>query len=369
MRKPKKPTALHRLAACVLAAALALACAASAYAANGFSDVAEGHWALQYISKAQEAGIVNGYSDGSFRPSQGISRQETVTMLWRTLKAVFPDFDSADHSAAHEAEIAAAGAVKGDGSLNWAAQYIAYGFEKGFMSASDFEGASAGAVAPRSLIARWTSLAMGYEQAPLSVLPYSDTSKISPSDFGHIDALYRHGIMMGNTDGSFAPDHSFTRAQMAAVSVRLMEENRRGLSYDLSVAHKYGTVTAVNADRRTIALSCADQTYTLRVSDTAVILLDGAQASFGDLAALNGRKITVSGIAGTDSVIVQTGPRMLTGTVESIEAMKDYSLVKIKTSSGAVACYAVKDASMISLLSAGRSISYISDGALLLETD
>jgi hypothetical protein len=358
-----------RILICVLLALCLAAAALPVFAAGGFSDVAETSWALSYIEAARDAGIVNGYSDGTFKPGKGISRQETAAMLYRTLKQCAAGFDETDYSEDFAEQIVSAGAVKSDGSLNWAAPYLAYGFRNGFLSEEDFSGASAAGVAYRSLIAKWTALAMGYELAPLCVLPYSDTSHIAPADFVYIDALYRHSIMMGNADGTFAPDHEFNRAQMAAVAVRLMGEESGALTYDMCVAHRYGTVTVVNADRRTIALDSAGRSYTLQIPESSVIMLDGAKADFSALSALNGKAATFSGVAGTDCVIVQTRPVLQTGTIESIETMKDFTLLRIMTPDGVTVCAAVRDASLVSSLYAGRTISYISDGALLLELD
>ncbi|MDR6726815.1 hypothetical protein J2W91_005339 [Paenibacillus amylolyticus] len=45
-----------------------------------FTDV-NGHWAQQAVEQLSSAGIVTGYTDGTFRPSQPITRAEAVTML------------------------------------------------------------------------------------------------------------------------------------------------------------------------------------------------------------------------------------------------------------------------------------------------
>ncbi|MEC0240101.1 discoidin domain-containing protein [Paenibacillus dokdonensis] len=52
-----------------------------------FKDaVAIGDWARMPIAQAVEAGIVNGYEDGTFRPNAFIQRDEMVTMIARALK-------------------------------------------------------------------------------------------------------------------------------------------------------------------------------------------------------------------------------------------------------------------------------------------
>lgn len=43
----------------------------------------EGHWAEQHIRWAMEAGIMQGYPDGSFRPDQAVTRAELATILHR----------------------------------------------------------------------------------------------------------------------------------------------------------------------------------------------------------------------------------------------------------------------------------------------
>ena len=56
-----------------------------------FSDIA-GHWAQDYINEAANAGIVDGYPDGTFQPQQLITRAEAMTMVNRTIDR-HPDAD------------------------------------------------------------------------------------------------------------------------------------------------------------------------------------------------------------------------------------------------------------------------------------
>ena len=50
-----------------------------------FSDVSSGNWAYQYISTAVAYGWIDGYPDGTFRPSQPITRAEAMTIINRML--------------------------------------------------------------------------------------------------------------------------------------------------------------------------------------------------------------------------------------------------------------------------------------------
>nr|WP_301287928.1 S-layer homology domain-containing protein [Paenibacillus sp. MSJ-34] len=50
-----------------------------------FSDIA-GHWAEDYIMRAVEKGIVSGYPDGTFKPNHPVTRAEFTVMLAGALK-------------------------------------------------------------------------------------------------------------------------------------------------------------------------------------------------------------------------------------------------------------------------------------------
>ena len=52
---------------------------------NPFSDVEEDTWYYQYIMAASDMGLINGYPDGTFKPDNLITRAEAVTIVNRTL--------------------------------------------------------------------------------------------------------------------------------------------------------------------------------------------------------------------------------------------------------------------------------------------
>ena len=57
-----------------------------------FSDVAEGDWCYDAVMWAASAGVVKGYTDGTFRPNTPVNRQEMVTMIYRY--AQYKDLDT-----------------------------------------------------------------------------------------------------------------------------------------------------------------------------------------------------------------------------------------------------------------------------------
>ncbi|MGF7058932.1 phosphoribosylformylglycinamidine (FGAM) synthase PurS component [Brassicibacter mesophilus] len=57
----------------------------SPFESDKFSDI-NGHWANEYINSAAEKGWVNGYDDGTFKPDQYITRAEFVTLVNNVLE-------------------------------------------------------------------------------------------------------------------------------------------------------------------------------------------------------------------------------------------------------------------------------------------
>ena len=77
----------------MIAAASGLSSGASA---GTFSDVLASHWALPYIEACYEAGIITGYEDGTFLPGNNITRAEAATIISRVLGLMNADEDSDD---------------------------------------------------------------------------------------------------------------------------------------------------------------------------------------------------------------------------------------------------------------------------------
>jgi amidase len=54
--------------------------------ANSFTDISSSHWAAGYIGAAQHAGLMTGYTNGTFKADAPISREEMAALLVRAFK-------------------------------------------------------------------------------------------------------------------------------------------------------------------------------------------------------------------------------------------------------------------------------------------
>ena len=69
----------------VLALAMALGVSATAFAANPFSDVPAGHWAYASVAKLAAEGVVDGYTDGTFKGNNLMTRYEMAQIVAKAL--------------------------------------------------------------------------------------------------------------------------------------------------------------------------------------------------------------------------------------------------------------------------------------------
>lgn len=72
---------------------------AKAMTGSAFSDVPASHWAVGYVAKTAELGIINGYGNGKFGPSDPVTYEQVVKMLvcasecgdWAEAEGGYPD--------------------------------------------------------------------------------------------------------------------------------------------------------------------------------------------------------------------------------------------------------------------------------------
>jgi len=170
-----------------------------------FTDI-ENNWAKEFILKAAETGIMNGYPDGTFRPEQNVTRAQAATMLVRSLglttKEQAPFTDIASYDAGTQAEIAAAyayGLIKGtDGKFN------------------------PGLPVTRAQLAVMINRAYEYQQKqPYAVkgkAPFSDIASYDAETKHAITMLYEQGIIIGS-EGKYSPGAMTKRSHAAKIFV------------------------------------------------------------------------------------------------------------------------------------------------------
>jgi hypothetical protein len=208
----KKIVALF-LVLCLILPQAAFANEATVPAWN-FSDTAT-HWGKKHISKLALLGITSGKGEGKFAPGDTLTQQETVTFLINMMG--LQNERDMDTEAVLPFEISP-----------WAKSYVVLALSKKLINMQEElqrvtggELSSSWGTAPASrewvtkLIIR--SIAQESAAASLhnSATGFSDEAQISDGYIGYVNLAKSLQIVSGNTDGTFNPKGSVTRAEMA----------------------------------------------------------------------------------------------------------------------------------------------------------
>ena len=177
-----------------------------------FNDISD-YWAADYVDFLYNADITTGYSDGSFRPNQNISRAQFAVMLYRYLKLDENQYANvslpfADLGSIPAYAIPAVKALYAEGVITGSEKNGQLYFNPG----SSLTRAQAAAMIGRTQ-------AKGYALANLT---FTDSAQIPTYAAYYIRAMVGQGVINGYSDGSFKPHSNITRGQMAKILYNLM---------------------------------------------------------------------------------------------------------------------------------------------------
>jgi hypothetical protein len=201
----------------LLALTVALLPPLAAFGAS-YSDMDESHWAHAAVSAMSEAGVIAGFPDGSFQPSEIVTHGEFIKMAYLA-------------SGGAEPEAAAAG-------QNWALPYYEASIGAGLFTAYDIDRSALPYAIPRGLMALILSNILGeteIENYGAIQGSISDVSAATENEF-HIVKVYAEGLITGYPDGTFKPGGTLTRAEAATVIWRLGNADIRQKPVEVPVA-------------------------------------------------------------------------------------------------------------------------------------
>lgn len=233
------------------AAVLAFAVAAPAVLAApvNFTDIKgeQYSWAADAIGEMAEAGYINGYEDGTYRPDNQVTRQECLSLFARVMGSN-ADENKAILEIAHELYDEDMALY----SLTWGTDEIAYLIYKGVLKETDLvtylKNDEKSKPMSRYEAAIIITKAMGGEKKAQedrsAKLTYTDALLIPASSIGYVKYASDQGILKGMDDGSFSPTTSVTRAQIAVMLSRVVD--KCDYSFEMS------KLTKVKLDSRSV---------------------------------------------------------------------------------------------------------------------
>ena len=178
-----------------------------------FTDT-EGYWGADYVEFLYDCGVTNGYSDGTFRPNQNITRAQFSVMLFRYLgleESKYADvvLPFVDADQIEEYAVPAVKALYTEGVINGSTGKDGKLY---FNPQSPLTRAQAAAMIGRTQ-------EKGYATAELA---FTDAGKIPAYATFYIQTMAAQGILGGYPDGNFRPNDNITRGQMAKVLYNLV---------------------------------------------------------------------------------------------------------------------------------------------------
>jgi len=172
-----------------------------------FSDI-DNHWAKNNIQTLAKEKIISGYSDGTFRPNNSITRAEFIKLLISTV--VQDGYFTTDY-----------------GKYNhWASSYIEEAEARGIIYDNEINEKNANKAITRGDVARIIGLAdiviLENEQEACEVELY-DIGSVDDATYSMLTHCVATGLILGYDDASYKPEKALTRAEVATLLTRLLD--------------------------------------------------------------------------------------------------------------------------------------------------
>ncbi|WP_338111660.1 S-layer homology domain-containing protein [Paenibacillus aceris] len=180
----------------------------SAPVQESFTDVPN-HWASEAISRAAAKGIVTGFSDGSFKPDEPMTRLQFAAMLVRALglKAEPPAQNFAD-----EADIPP-----------WAAGELGAALEAGILQGYEDQSLRPNKPIDRAEMVTMLIRAYSHEERMPFTASFSDSPQIPTWALPAISQAVSLGLVNGREKDVFEPFAVATRAEAVTVIMRMLD--------------------------------------------------------------------------------------------------------------------------------------------------
>lgn len=161
------------------------------------------------LNRTDHLAFLSGYANGTFGPDRNMTRAEVTTMFARLLTEKM----AADQTYSNTFSDVA--------KSHWAANYIGYMQQFGIIT-----GYADGSFRPDASVTRaeFAAIASRFEKLTQGSKSFTDVPDTHWA-VKYINFAATRGWVTGYADGTFKPEHSITRAEVAAVTCRLLERS------------------------------------------------------------------------------------------------------------------------------------------------
>lgn len=194
------------------------------FGASSFSDVKEGQWFESFVRELSEEGIISGYPDGTFRPSEQVTVGQFLAMAIQTGQRIgaIARAEESDISELAETVVKTGKTVV---KQHWARAFYDCARDESLLFDDELPETSL----DRPISRQWMAViavrmmgATGNEEFETILSSIKDVEEMTPYSYEIITA-YQCGLLSGYPDGTFRPEGYLTRAEAAAVIYNMKE--------------------------------------------------------------------------------------------------------------------------------------------------
>lgn len=175
-----------------------------------FTDLEDNHWAKSYVDSLAQANIINGYPDGTFKPSNTLTKGEFLKLIITASKPNVSftygekDFD------------------------HWAAVYVKAAenynaIEKGTITIENIDEPISRIEVIKILSVCDINMRHCAQQS-VDYLTFSDTNDLDVASKILLSHAVEKGIIGGYPDGTFKPQNNLTRAEASKILALYIEK-------------------------------------------------------------------------------------------------------------------------------------------------
>lgn len=177
---------------------------------SAFADVLRGDWFYADVVSACGRGLVNGMSTDAYAPQGTLTWAQAVKLA------------ACMHELYHTGAVTLA-----PGEGDWYRSYADYALKKGVLVAEPEDWNAV--ITRRDFVALFYRALPAKEYTARNAVADGAIPDVAMTDEGakEIYAFYRAGILLGYADGSFGPENTVTRAEIAAIMNRMFDPDAR----------------------------------------------------------------------------------------------------------------------------------------------
>lgn len=175
--------------------------------AQSFSDVSESHWAYQYIHELSSKNVLNGFSDGTFRPSTYVTKGQSIALMMNMLGVTASE--KAKYMDVYKAYLTEKGVEQ------WLQPFVSVALGRGIVFENEIGDGNITREEFSLFLARSYRIGNTDTQIALGNMSFTDKMMINQIAVPAIYELNKHGIISGMDNGMFNPKGMITRAQAA----------------------------------------------------------------------------------------------------------------------------------------------------------